>query len=131
MLPVPWTKVSPEADPSWSSSKSSMPPSAALGDEPVIELPETAAHTKPVSEVCAPETRNRPKSAPLWTPLGELVAAAERGEVVVIARNGRPAVRLVSVVEEHSPVRLGSLAGQIELAGDFDEPLPEFEPYVK
>jgi prevent-host-death family protein len=65
------------------------------------------------------------------TRLSELVAAAERGEEVLIARNGRPAARLVSVVEQHSPVRLGILAGQIELAPDFDEPLPEFAPYMK
>ena len=28
------------------------------------------------------------------------------------------------------PVRLGVLQGEIELGPDFDEPLPEFEPYV-
>jgi prevent-host-death family protein len=65
------------------------------------------------------------------TRLSELVAAAERGEEVLIARNGRPAVRLVAVTQEHSPVQLGVLAGQIELADDFDEPLPEFEPYTE
>lgn len=65
------------------------------------------------------------------TRLSELVAAAERGEEVLIARNGRPAVRLVRVVERFPPVRLGVLAGQIELADDFDEPLPEFERYMK
>jgi prevent-host-death family protein len=65
------------------------------------------------------------------TRLSELVAAAERGDEVVIARNGRPAVRLVAVTQEHSPVRLGVLAGQIELADDFDESLPEFERYME
>ncbi len=64
------------------------------------------------------------------TRLSELVAAAERGEEVIIARNGRPAVRLMAVVEEHPPVRLGVLAGQITLPDDFDDPLPELEPYV-
>jgi prevent-host-death family protein len=64
------------------------------------------------------------------TRLSELVAAAERGEEVLIARAGKPAARLVAVVNEHPPVRLGVLAGQIELAADFDEPLPEFEPYT-
>ena len=63
------------------------------------------------------------------TRLSELVAAAERGEEVVIARDGKPAARLVAVVTQHPPVQLGALAGQIELAEDFDEPLPEFEPY--
>jgi prevent-host-death family protein len=63
------------------------------------------------------------------TRLSELVAAAERGEEVVIARHGTPAVRLVPVRTEHEPVRLGAFAGQIELADDFDAPLPDFEPY--
>lgn len=65
------------------------------------------------------------------TRLSELVAAAERGEEVLIARDGRPAARLVAVSEQHPPVRLGVLAGQIKLADDFDAPLPEFEPYTQ
>jgi prevent-host-death family protein len=65
------------------------------------------------------------------TKLSELVAAAERGEDVVIARNGTPAVRLVAISAEYAPVRLGALQGEIELGPDFDAPLPEFEPYVR
>jgi prevent-host-death family protein len=65
------------------------------------------------------------------TRLSELVAAAERGEEVLIARNGRPAVRLVAATQEHAPVRLGVLAGHVELRDDFDEPLPEFERYTE
>jgi prevent-host-death family protein len=64
------------------------------------------------------------------TRLSELVAAAERGEEVIIARGGAPAVRLVAVSVEHPPVHLGVLAGDIEIGDDFDEPLPEFEPYT-
>ena len=64
------------------------------------------------------------------TRLSELVAAAERGEEVLIARDGKPAARLVAVAKEYAPVRLGALAGQIELTDEFDEPLPEFEPYT-
>lgn len=62
--------------------------------------------------------------------LSELVAAAESGEEVIIARGGTPAVRLVAVDLTYSPVRLGALAGQIEIGEDFDEPLPGFEPYT-
>ncbi len=64
------------------------------------------------------------------TKLSELVAAAERGEEIVIARNGAPAVRLVAITAEHPPVRLGLLEGEIELGPDFDEPLVDFEPYT-
>ena len=65
------------------------------------------------------------------TKLSELVAAAERGEEVVIARNGTPAARLVAVATEYAPVQLGRLAGEIELGTDFDEPLPEFDAYTR
>jgi prevent-host-death family protein len=61
--------------------------------------------------------------------LSELVAAAESGEDVVIARNGAPAVRLVVVHVEHRPVRLGLLGGEIEIGEDFDAPLPDFKAY--
>lgn len=61
--------------------------------------------------------------------LSELVAAAERGEEVIIARNGAPAARLVAVGARRPPVRLGVLTGEIALGCDFDEPLTDFEPY--
>jgi prevent-host-death family protein len=64
------------------------------------------------------------------TRLSELVAAAEGGEEVIIARGGTPAVRLVAIRAEHPPVRLGVLAGEIEIGEDFDEPLPELAPYA-
>ena len=65
------------------------------------------------------------------TRLSELLAAAERGEEVVIARNGAPAARLVAITAEHPPVRLGALAGEIALAPDFDAPLPGFDSYTR
>ncbi|HSZ05969.1 MAG TPA: type II toxin-antitoxin system prevent-host-death family antitoxin [Solirubrobacteraceae bacterium] len=54
--------------------------------------------------------------------LSRLVDLAEGGEEVIIQRSGRPAARLVAV-ERRRPVAeaFGSLQGQIELAGDFDE----------
>jgi prevent-host-death family protein len=63
------------------------------------------------------------------TRLSELVAAAEAGEEVVIARNGVPAVRVTAVAPAHAPVRLGLLEGEIEIGEDFDAPLPEFAEY--
>ncbi len=64
------------------------------------------------------------------TTLSELVAAAESGEDVIIARNGTPAARLVAISTQYAPVQLGVLAGEIEIGSDFDEPLPEFERYT-
>jgi prevent-host-death family protein len=64
------------------------------------------------------------------TRLSELVSAAESGEEVIIARDGTPAVRLTPVTVTYAPVHLGALAGEIEIGEDFDDPLPEFEPYT-
>jgi hypothetical protein len=39
-------------------------------------------------------------------------------------------VRLVAVVIDHPPVRLGVFAGEIEIGEDFDDPLPGFAEYT-
>lgn len=54
--------------------------------------------------------------------LSELVAAAAAGDDVVIARSGRPMVRLVPVAEPHER-RLGFLA--IDIGDEFFEPLDD------
>lgn len=57
------------------------------------------------------------------THLSKLVERAEAGEDVVIQRNGKPAVRLVPVVEEPrslASVR-GAWRGRVHMADDFDE----------
>lgn len=55
--------------------------------------------------------------------LSELVAAAERGEEVVIARGGRPAVRLVPATQ--ATVRLGLLKELVDPKSvpDFLQPM--------
>ncbi len=56
------------------------------------------------------------------TQLSQLVAAAEAGEVVIIARNGLPVAQLVAYAP---PARQpGRLKGKIVLHEDFDTPLP-------
>jgi prevent-host-death family protein len=56
------------------------------------------------------------------TQLSRLIEAVERGEDVVIARAGRPVVRMVPYADAHrEPRRLGLMAGQIWMAPDFDE----------
>lgn len=66
------------------------------------------------------------------TQLSKLIAAAEAGEDVVIARAGKPAVKLVAV-KENKPKRreFGRWKGKIWIADDFDDPLPEFEEYYR
>ena len=56
------------------------------------------------------------------TDLVRLVERALRGEEVVIARAGVPAVRLVPLVNR-GPRKLGQWRGQVRMAETFDEPL--------
>jgi antitoxin (DNA-binding transcriptional repressor) of toxin-antitoxin stability system len=66
------------------------------------------------------------------THLSELVEAAEAGEVVVIARHGRPVVRLELVTRKG--IRLGTLKGMFpSIPKYFDAPLPPdtFESFYK
>ena len=58
------------------------------------------------------------------TRLSQILAAAENGEDVVIARDGRPVVRLVPV-ETPAPRELGFVSGSVPAA--FFEPLPDDE----
>jgi prevent-host-death family protein len=56
--------------------------------------------------------------------LPELVERAARGEEIVIARYGEPRARLVSLPPTQRRVP-GRGAGQWEVVGDFNEPLPD------
>ena len=57
--------------------------------------------------------------------LSKIIAAAEAGDDVVIARRGRPAVRLVPV--QPTGFRFGTLAHLVADVPDFDEPMDEQE----
>lgn len=57
--------------------------------------------------------------------LSELLARAERGEEVVIARDGVAVVRLVPVGEGAGPRVPGTARGLVTMAEDFDAPLPD------
>jgi prevent-host-death family protein len=52
--------------------------------------------------------------------LSALVQAVLDGEDVVIAKAGRPVVRLVQFQEVQAPREPGRLKGQIRMADDFD-----------
>jgi prevent-host-death family protein len=64
------------------------------------------------------------------THLSELIAAAERGEDIVISRANRPVVRLVSVSPVFKRPKLGGFEGQVWVAPDFDAPLDDFREYM-
>lgn len=58
------------------------------------------------------------------THLSRLLVDVERGQAVTIARAGRPVARLVPAAPP-AQRELGLERGQIWLAPDFDEPMPE------
>ena len=57
--------------------------------------------------------------------LSKLIAAAEAGEDVVIARKGKPAVRLVPV--KPGGFQFDALANLVDAVPEFDEPMDEDE----
>lgn len=54
------------------------------------------------------------------THLSKLIAKASRGESFVIAKSGRPVVKVSAVEAPAAPQRLGFLAGEITVPEDFD-----------
>jgi len=59
------------------------------------------------------------------THLSRLVDAASRGEPFIIAKSGKPLVKVV-MIEGHSPKRLGFLAGKGRVPDDFDAMAVEY-----
>ena len=58
------------------------------------------------------------------THLSRLLARVEAGDEIVIARDGRPIARLVSIQKQ--PMRTsGSARGEFSVPDDFDAPLPD------
>ena len=59
------------------------------------------------------------------TKLSQLVERAERGEEIVITRNGKPAVKLAPIPSATALASVrGAWRGQVLIADDFDE-LPD------
>jgi len=60
------------------------------------------------------------------TNLSQLVDRASAGEEIVIAKAGRPLARLVPLqAPSRAPRVPGALKGEIEIAPDFEAPLPD------
>lgn len=59
------------------------------------------------------------------TQLSRLVdAVVEEGEEIIIAKAGKPLVKLVAIKETKPRYCFGLLKGKIKIADDFDAPLP-------
>jgi prevent-host-death family protein len=61
------------------------------------------------------------------THLSRLVEEAAAGEEIVIARGGKPLVRLVAVAASKGPRQLGALAGKVKEQDDAWTPDPTLE----
>jgi prevent-host-death family protein len=59
------------------------------------------------------------------TQLSRLIEQAAAGEEIVIAKAGKPVARLVPFEPRREPRKPGLMKGQIWIAEDFDDPLPE------
>lgn len=55
------------------------------------------------------------------THLSRLLEEAARGEEIIIAKAGRPYVRLVPCLQAQEPRVLGGWEGRVRIADDFDE----------
>lgn len=62
--------------------------------------------------------------------LPSLIAAAIRGEVVLITTEDQQTIQLVPIKPSRQPRRPGSARGMIHMADDFDAPLDEFGEYM-
>lgn len=65
------------------------------------------------------------------THLPDLIDAAVNGEEVVIAKDEQRAVKLVPVPQAKYRPQFGSAKGLITMSDDFDEPLKDFEDYMR
>lgn len=65
------------------------------------------------------------------TNLPDLIDAAVNGEEVVIAKDDQHLVKLMPVSREKPHPQFGSARGLITMSEDFDEPLEDFEAYMK
>jgi len=59
------------------------------------------------------------------THFSKFINQALKGDEVIIARGGKPLIRLVPYTEETQIRHGGQLKGLIHISDDFDAPLPE------
>ena len=56
------------------------------------------------------------------THLSRIIERVERGEEVIIDRAGTPVAKIVPLVRRVNRASIGSLAGRLDLSGDWDSP---------
>jgi prevent-host-death family protein len=63
--------------------------------------------------------------------LANLVDEVGRGDEVIITKDNQPVAKLVGYAGARRRIEAGSAKGLITIADDFDEPLEEFEEYMR
>jgi prevent-host-death family protein len=56
------------------------------------------------------------------TNLSRIIERVERGEEVIIDRAGTPVAKIIPLTLQVNRTSVGSLAGQLDLSGDWDSP---------
>lgn len=56
------------------------------------------------------------------THLSKIIERVENGEEIIIARAGTPVAKVIPLVRRVNRTAIGSLAGQVDLSGDWDSP---------
>ena len=56
------------------------------------------------------------------THLSRIIERVERGEEIIIDRAGTPVAKIVPMFRRVDRIAIGSLAGQVDLSGDWDSP---------
>lgn len=59
------------------------------------------------------------------TQFSKLINQALEGEEIIIAKGGKPLIRLTPYSENIEPRKGGQLKGMLVISDDFDEPLPD------
>jgi len=59
------------------------------------------------------------------THFSKFINQALKGDEIIIARDGKPLIRLVPYIEEAQVRRGGQFKGVIQISDDFDAPLPD------
>jgi antitoxin (DNA-binding transcriptional repressor) of toxin-antitoxin stability system len=62
--------------------------------------------------------------------LSRLVKRAAAGEDIVIANHGKPVAMITRLPGKRAKLPWNIFKGKIEIAKDFDAPLPEFKDYL-
>ncbi|MFI5840975.1 type II toxin-antitoxin system Phd/YefM family antitoxin [Catenuloplanes sp. NPDC051500] len=56
------------------------------------------------------------------THLSRIIERVENGEEIIIDRAGKPVAKVIPLVRRVNRTAIGSLAGQVDLSGDWDSP---------